>query len=89
MGSRYLISLQQANDRLVSKLETRGYAVEAYALFPINESLFVRAGYLHVQRNFDFTFAGPNPELPELGGSTAPRIDDTLHNFNLTLSASI
>lgn len=89
MGSRYLISLQQATDRLVSKLETRGYAVESYLLFPINESLFIRAGYLFVQRDFGFTFAGPNPAIPSLGGSTAPRIDDKLHNFNVTLSASI
>ena len=86
MGSRFLISLQQATDRLVSKLETRGYAVEGYALFPMNESLFVRLGYLHIQRDFGFTFAGPNPAI---SGSTAPRVDDTIHNFSLTLSASI
>ena len=89
MGSRYLISLQQATDRLVSKLETRGWAMESYLIFPFNESLFVRLGYLHINRDYGFTFAGPNPAIPSLGGSTAPAVDETLHNFHLTLSASI
>ena len=86
MGSRYLISLQQATDRLVSKLETRGWAVEAYTIFPVNDYLFLRAGYLFINRDFGFTFAGPNPAL---FGSTAPRVDETLHNFHFTLNASI
>ena len=89
MGSQYLISLQQATDRLVSKLETRGYAMESYAIFPINDSLFLRAGYLFIQRDHGFTFAGPNPAIPSLGGSTAPAIDEKLHNFHFTLSASM
>ena len=89
MGSRYLISLQQATDRLVSKLETRGYAFETYTILPMNESLFLRLGYLHIKRDYAFTFAGPNPALPSSQGSTAPPVNETLHNFHFTLGASI
>ncbi|MEL7371771.1 MAG: DUF3373 family protein, partial [Myxococcota bacterium] len=90
MGTRYMVgALQQETDRLVSKLDTRGWAAETYLILPMNESLFVRLGYLHVQRNFAGTFAGPNPEIPGFGGSTAPAVDETLHNFHLTLNASI
>lgn len=85
-GSRYLISLQQANDRLISKLETRGNAVEAYAIFPFSRHFFVRLGYLFIDRNFEGIFAGPSPAL---FGSTAPEVDETLHNLSLTFNAAM
>ena len=85
-GSRYLIALQQTTDRLVSKLETRGNAVEAYAIFPFNKHLFVRLGYLFIDRNFDGVFVGPNPAV---FGSTSPEIDETLHNLSLTFNATL
>lgn len=88
MGSRYLISLQQATDRLVSKLETRGYAMEAYLLLPVTNALFLRGGYLFIQRDYAFTFAGLNPAL-DPSGSTAPPVDEQLHNFSVTLGANL
>ena len=88
MGSRYHITLQQPTERIISKFETRGSAYETYAILPINRSLFIRAGYLFIQRDYDFTFAGPNPAT-DPSGSTAPPVNEQLHNFHLTLSASI
>ncbi len=89
MGSRYMISLAQNTDRLLAKLQTRGYAAETYLIVPINDSLFLRAGYLFVQTDHPYAFAGPNPAIPGLGGSTSPAVDQQIHNFHFTLDASI
>ena len=90
-GSRFLISLQQANDRLLSKLENKGSSYETYIIFPINNFLFARIGHLYVDQDYELEFVGnlsTNPVTGELRGSTAERQDVNIHNFYMLLNAS-
>lgn len=85
-GSRYHISFATPTDRLLTKLATRGQAYEAYLLWPFNRFLFLRIGYLMVNNRYQQGFFGPDPALY---GSTAPEVDQTIHNGYLLLNASI
>ena len=85
-GSRYAISFATPTDQLLTKLDTRGSAYEAYAILPINKHLFLRASYLFIDNTYMTGFFGPNPAMV---GSTAPRQEKKIHNFQLTLNASI
>ena len=85
-GSRYHISFTTNTDQLVSKLSTRGMAYEAYLIFPVNKHLFLRAGYLFMDSQFQVGFFGPDPKV---AGSTAPEVPQKIHNLNVVLNASI
>jgi len=85
-GSRYWISFAQQTDQLVNKLAVRGKAYEAYLIVPVNDHIFLKATYLHIDNDYQTGFFGPNPTL---AGSTAPRYDQRIHNFQLVLNATL
>jgi hypothetical protein len=85
-GSQYHISFAVQTDNLLTKLNTRGSAYEAYLILPVNEYLFFRAAYLFIDQDYAAGFFGPNPAT---FGSTAPDAPAEIHSFNLILNASI
>ncbi|MBK8009974.1 MAG: DUF3373 family protein [Deltaproteobacteria bacterium] len=85
-ASRYWISFAQQTDHLTTKLATRGRAYEAYAILPFNDQLFMRASYLLIDSDYQSGFFGPNPAIT---GSTAPPYEQTIHNVQLILNASL
>ncbi|MCB9615498.1 MAG: DUF3373 family protein [Sandaracinus sp.] len=85
-GSRYHVSFTAPTDNLLTKLATRGYAYEAYVIFPVNEHLFFRASYLHVDQRFASGFFGPNPDQ---FGSTAPPTSARIHALSFVLDARL
>ena len=85
-GSQYHISFAVQTDNLLTKLNTRGSAYEAYLIMPINEFLFFRASYLFIDQDYGAGFFGPNPAQ---FGSTAPDAPAEIHSFNFLLNASM
>lgn len=86
-GSRYAISFGVPNDQLVNKWAVRGHAVESYVIVPIyQDHVFVRAGMLYLDNNFRTGFVGPDPAIY---GSTAPRVDQSITNFNMVLHTEL
>ncbi len=85
-GSRFHISFAMPNDQLVSKLTTRGQAIEGYLIVPVNDRIWMRGGYMRIDNDYTQGFFGPNPAM---FGSTAPPSDYTLHNFNFVLSTTM
>lgn len=84
-GSRYHLSFATPTDQLLTKLAVRGTSVETYLLFPLEKHLFLRLTHLYIDSAYSTGFFGPNPAL---FGSTAPELDQRIHNLNVTLNAS-
>ena len=85
-GSRFHISFAMPNDQLVSKLTTRGHAVEGYLIVPVSDRIWLRGGYMRIDNDYSQGFFGPNPAM---FGSTAPQSEYTLHNFNFVLNTTM
>jgi len=48
------------------RLATRGLAVEAYVLQPlVPERLFLRVGYIHIEKGFEGSFVGPSQPVDQ------------------------
>lgn len=86
-GSRYSLSFAVQTDQLVTKLATRGMAYEAYIIVPVNDHLFFRASYVHLDGRYQGGFFGPNPALGF--PSTSLRVNTKVHALQLILNASL
>lgn len=92
-GSQHLISFATPTDQLITKLATRGKAYEAYLILPVNDHLFFRIDYVHL--DFDYAgsgqFFGLNPNFnPDPNGtSTAPAEDTAVHALQVVLNAQM
>ncbi|MCB9525850.1 MAG: DUF3373 family protein [Myxococcales bacterium] len=75
-GSQHHSHWGSPSELLVTKLATRGLAVEAYWLQPLHEALFLRVGVLHLARDWRGSFIGP-----------AVRADDAVTNGYALLNA--
>jgi len=60
-GSQHNVTWGTPSDTLVNKLATRGRAIEAYYLQPlVARHMFVRVGYVHIDRDHEGGFVGPS-----------------------------
>ncbi|MDJ0763501.1 MAG: DUF3373 family protein [Myxococcota bacterium] len=65
-GTKYHISWSAPSDLLISKLATKGWAAEGYFIQQLVEQhLFLRVGYLHVQRDYNGVFVGPTDRVDQ------------------------
>lgn len=59
-ATKYHISWAAASDLLAAKLGTRGWVIEGYIIQQlVPDFLFVRLGYLHVDRQYNGLYIGP------------------------------
>ena len=86
LGSQYHISFAVQQDNLLTKLATRGRAYEGYFILPINDYLFTRLSYVHIDADHQPGFFGPNPDF---FGSTAPDAPQEIHSFSLTFNVTL
>ncbi|WP_045119396.1 DUF3373 family protein [Haliangium ochraceum] len=87
-GSRYSLSFAVPNEQFVSKWTVRGHAYEGYVIVPVyRDRMFLRTGFLFIDHDFWNGLLGLNPATN--GGSSVPRRDMSISNFNVLLQVRL
>jgi len=80
-GSKYWFSFTQGSNDITNKLATRGSAIEAYYIQPINRYVYLRAGLTHI--NYDYTGSGWQIGAPQDVSSNPNNIKNLTNTYLL------